>query len=87
MKKISAILLLQVCILAGRAQTTPKAVPDSVMHSVYEQVKTPYKYGLVIVPANNDKKLDCPTVFRKGNNWYMTYVIFDGRGYETWLSE
>lgn len=73
--------------MAAWAQNTKTTVPDSVMQQVYEQVKTPYKYGLVIVPADNDKKLDCPTVFRKDNNWFMTYVIFDGRGYETWLSE
>lgn len=73
--------------MAAWAQNTKTTVPDSVMQLVYEQVKTPYKYGLVIVPADNDKKLDCPTVFRKGNNWFMTYVIFNGRGYETWLSE
>ena len=34
-----------------------------------------------------------PTVYREGNKWYMTYVVYngktglDGRGYETWLAE
>ncbi|MBO9204045.1 MULTISPECIES: glycoside hydrolase family protein [Niastella] len=86
MKKSIGVILLQVCMLAAWAQTNT-TVPDKVMQRIYEQVKTPYKYGLVVVPADNGKKLDCPTVFRKGKNWYMTYVIFDGRGYETWLSE
>jgi predicted GH43/DUF377 family glycosyl hydrolase len=85
-KKSIGVILLQVCMLAAWAQTST-TVPDSVMQRIYEQVKTPYKYGLVVVPADNDKKLDCPTVFRKGKNWFMTYVIFNGRGYETWLSE
>ena len=62
LKKITVFLLLQAGIMAAWAQTTPKAVPDSVMQRVYEQVKTPYKYGLVVVPADNGKKLDCPTV-------------------------
>jgi predicted GH43/DUF377 family glycosyl hydrolase len=31
--------------------------------------------------------MDCPSVFRKGGQWYMTYIIFDGRGYETWLAQ
>jgi predicted GH43/DUF377 family glycosyl hydrolase len=31
--------------------------------------------------------MDCPTVFRRHNRWYMSYVVFDGRGYETWLAE
>jgi predicted GH43/DUF377 family glycosyl hydrolase len=57
------------------------------MQQVYEKVKTPYKYGIVMVPADHSKKIDCPSVFRKGKNWYMTYIVFDGRGYETWLAK
>jgi len=41
----------------------------------------------VMVPDNNSKKIDCPSVFRKGEAWYMTYIVFDGRGYETWLAK
>ncbi|MFC6099361.1 glycoside hydrolase family protein [Olivibacter domesticus] len=62
------------------------SVTREEMDSIYQEVKTPYKYGLVMVPPSNDKKMDCPTVFRKDNLWYMTYLIFDGRGYETWLA-
>ena len=62
-------------------------VPQTVMQQIYEEVKTPYKYGLVIAPEDASKKIDCPSVFRKGNNWYMTYIQFDGRGYETWLAK
>lgn len=68
------------------AQSTYKAVPEKVMQDIYQQVKTPYKYGMVVVPDSNSKKIDCPSVFRKGNNWYMTYILFNGRGYETWLA-
>lgn len=57
------------------------------MQEIYEQVKTPFKYGLVVTPENDTKKIDCPSVFRKGRYWYMTWIQFDGRGYETWLSE
>lgn len=66
--------------------TYAQQVPDTVMQQIYQQVKTPYKYGLVLTPSDDSKKLDCPTVFRKGDQWYMTYIVFDGRGYETWLS-
>jgi predicted GH43/DUF377 family glycosyl hydrolase len=62
-------------------------VSQDVMQHIYEEVKTPYKYGLVIVPENKSKKIDCPSVFRKGNSWYMTYIQFNGRGYETWLAK
>nr|WP_294908202.1 glycosylase [uncultured Lacibacter sp.] len=57
------------------------------MQKVYEEVKTPFKYGLVVTPENETKKIDCPSVFRKGNSWYMTYIQFDGRGYETWIAK
>ena len=66
--------------------------PD-VMQRIYDEVKTPYKYGMVVAPADNYHKIDCPTVFREGNRWLMTYVVYngkdglDGRGYETWLAE
>ncbi|HEY6505337.1 MAG TPA: glycosylase [Chitinophagaceae bacterium] len=64
-----------------------KQVPQQVMQQVYDEIKTPYKYGMVITPENDSKKIDCPSVFRKGKNWYMTYIVFDGRGYETWLAK
>lgn len=57
------------------------------MQQIYEKVKTPHKYGLVIVTGDATKKIDCPSVFRKGRYWYMTYIQFDGRGYETWLAK
>lgn len=64
-----------------------RTVAQSKMEQIYHQVKTPYKYGLVMVPENDSKKIDCPTVFRKDSTWYMSYFIFDGRGYETWLAK
>jgi predicted GH43/DUF377 family glycosyl hydrolase len=69
------------------AQNVIKEVPVKVMNQVFQEVKTPYKYGLVLVPSDDSKKADCPSIFRKGKNWYMTYLVFDGRGYETWLAE
>lgn len=66
---------------------TGNTVSEKVMEHVYEEVKTPYKYGLVMVSPDKTKKMDCPTIFRKGLDWYMTYIIYDGRGYETWLAK
>ena len=63
------------------------------MQHLYEQMKTPYKYGMAVAPKDNYHKIDCPTVFRNDGKWYMTYVVYngkdglDGRGYETWLAE
>lgn len=82
MKKTFALIIAQLLLIAAYAQ-----LPDSVMQKIYNEVKTPYKYGLVVVPENDSKKIDCPSVFRKGKNWFMTYLVFDGRGYETWLAQ
>ncbi len=78
----------------GKARiVAPQKVSQKEMQKIYEQVRTPYKYGLVIAPNNNSRKFDCPTVFRKDGSWYMTYVCYngsggtDGRGYETWLAK
>jgi predicted GH43/DUF377 family glycosyl hydrolase len=91
MKKLSIHTLLIASFLFAIADLTAQGnktqVPQPVMESIYKEVKTPHKYGLVLVPADDSKKLDCPTVFRKGNKWYMTYIQFDGRGYETWLAK
>jgi len=57
------------------------------MTKIYEEVKTPYKYGLVIAPKDDKHMADCPTVFRHNDQWYMTYLVFNGRGYETWIAQ
>ena len=68
-------------------------IEKKVMQHIYNEVRTPYKYGMVVAPTDNYHKIDCPTVFREGDKWLMTYVVYngkdglDGRGYETWLSE
>jgi predicted GH43/DUF377 family glycosyl hydrolase len=31
--------------------------------------------------------VDSPTIFRYNNRWFMTYIVFDGNGYETRLAE
>lgn len=75
-------LLLQCVVGTLRAQSVPK----EVMQKIYEEVKTPYKYGLVVLPPQKGKKVDCPTIYRFGKTWYMSYIVFDGKGYETWLA-
>ncbi|HEU4902037.1 MAG TPA: glycosylase [Flavisolibacter sp.] len=69
------------------SQAGKSTVPDQQMQAIYQEIKTPFKYGLVVVPKNDLQKVDCPTVFRKGKMWYMSYIVFDGRGYETWLAK
>ena len=62
-------------------------IPHEKMEEIYNEVKTPFKYGLILVPDSNSYKMDCPTIFRKDSKWMMTYIVFDGRGYETWLAQ
>mgnify|MGYP000916565156 CR=1 FL=1 len=82
--------LITICalltVLTDTMAQNGKTVSEEKMREVYEEIKTPYKYGLVMVPADSTQKMDCPTVFRKGRRWYMTYLVFTGRGYETWLA-
>lgn len=92
-KTLSIALSLWVGALSGFAQQT--TVPTEVMKKVYNEIKTPFKYGIAIPQPDSSHMVDCPTVFREGNTWYMTYIVFNGgsyadkngRGYETWLAE
>ena len=90
MKIMITTLVALLSMVNGFAADT---IPDATMQSIYAEVRTPYKYGLVVAPADNYHKIDCPTVFREGDKWLMTYVVYngkdgtDGRGYETWLAE
>jgi hypothetical protein len=56
------------------------------MRRIYEQVKTPHKYG-VVLKTEQGRKVDCPSVFCFGDKWYMMYIIFDGNGYETAIAD
>ncbi|MFL5741469.1 MAG: glycosylase, partial [Flavisolibacter sp.] len=84
--KFSLLFILALQISYGFSQTKSRQVSQQTMQQVYEEIKTPYKFGLVVVAESDSQKIDCPTVFKKGNSWYMTYLRFDGRGYETWLA-
>ncbi|MDO4758085.1 MAG: malectin domain-containing carbohydrate-binding protein [Rikenellaceae bacterium] len=90
MKRLLILLAAISCTLTVSAQ---RHVSQERMAEVYEEARTPYKYGLVIAPTTNKAKIDCPTVFQENGRWYMTYVLYngqgakDGRGYETWLAE
>ncbi|HEX2099320.1 MAG TPA: hypothetical protein VHF69_01580, partial [Candidatus Synoicihabitans sp.] len=63
-----------------------KTVPAEVMQRVYDEVKTPHKYG-VILQGEEGEMLDCPNVFRHDGRWYMMYVaIRHDVGYQTYLA-
>lgn len=55
------------------------------MGQIYEEVKTPCKYGIV-VRGEVGKYVDCPSIFRHQDQWYMVYVCMNKVGYETHLA-
>lgn len=68
------------------AQAVPTSVPSETMWAVYEDVKTPYRYGPVLsTPADADL-VDSPSVFRHDDRWYMVHLVFREDGYETRLA-
>lgn len=69
------------------SQELPSVVPVETMESIYDEIQTPYKYGIVLQHPDTNKMVDSPTVFREQGSWYMTYIVFDGHGYETWLAK
>lgn len=70
---------------ADAADTRPVTPED--LQRVYEEVKTPYKYGVVLQPEP-DEMFDCPNVFRYGDKWLMMYVGIKGKiGYQTYIAE
>ncbi|MCC6145351.1 MAG: glycosylase, partial [Candidatus Hydrogenedentes bacterium] len=57
-----------------------------MLEAIHQEVATPYKYG-VVLPEQDGKKVDSPSVYRHGDAWYMLYIAFDGDGYETWIAK
>lgn len=80
--RILAVIAAVTASIAVAAAASPqeRTVPQEVMEQVYQASKTPYKYGLVVAPEDNLHKTDCPTVFRHGGRWYMTYLLYSDKG-------
>lgn len=77
-----------ILLISGfKSDNTPnKEVSQETMERIYQEIKTPYKYGVVFQHPDTTKMIDSPTIFREKDFWYMTYIVFDGQGYETWLA-
>lgn len=87
LKKLLLSIWVTTLIVQCTSNKGSKIVSEEVMQSVFEEVKTPYKYGVVFRHPDSTKMIDSPTVFRENDLWYMTYIVFDGQGYETWIAE
>lgn len=66
--------------------TTHHVIAPEIMQRTYEQVKTPFKHG-VVIKGEGGRYVDCPAVFRHDGRWLMMFIAFDGKGYETRLAE
>lgn len=90
---IKIVVTISLFLAASFTGSAVNEVSEEKMHRVYEEIMTPEKFGMVLAPDRNNYKIDCPTVFREGDKWYMSYLVYngqegnDGRGYETWLAE
>jgi predicted GH43/DUF377 family glycosyl hydrolase len=70
-----------------KASGASQSIPVERMQQVYEEVKTPYKYG-VVIRGEEGQLVDCPSIFQYNKKWYMVYVsITNEIGYETFLAE
>jgi len=56
------------------------------MQQVYKEVKTPYKYGIVLRGEAN-QVVDSPSIFRRNGQWYTVYIASTKKvGCETCLA-
>jgi predicted GH43/DUF377 family glycosyl hydrolase len=71
----------------NNSKRKPVIVTKSTMKNIYNEIKTPFKYGIVFKHPDSTKLLDSPTIFFENGIWYMSYIVFDGKGYETWMAQ
>ncbi len=73
-------------IIEARAPDAANTITPEELKTIYEEVKTPFKYGIIMRPSEGHS-IDCPNVFRFEDAWYMVYVGIKGKiGYETYLA-
>ncbi|WP_221032737.1 hypothetical protein [Actomonas aquatica] len=86
-------LILTTLLNAERPPVTPfpsgggvRWVSPATMAEIYEEVKTPHKYGIVL-RGEAGELVDCANVFRHEGRWYMMFVASqNNQGYETHLA-
>lgn len=87
MKPYVFSLLAGLFLMIFQSVVQAQTVPESLMQKIYQEVKTPFKYGLVMVPESSKRMVDSPSIFRYDKSWYMSSIVFDGKGYETWMAK
>ena len=94
LRRTISILVFVVSLTGATARDVIPVLPESrlvatnTMQQIYDEVKTPFKYGVVIQGAGTNELVDCPSVFRSGNHWFMMYVAITNKvGYQTFLAQ
>ena len=86
-KTITKIFVAIALVLSTHtASFAQREVSQEKMEKVFQEIHATHKYGLVVTAPTAEQMTDSPSIFRKGDTWYMYYIIFDGRGYETWMA-
>jgi predicted GH43/DUF377 family glycosyl hydrolase len=69
------------------AKPEGRLVDTNTMQRIYDEVKTPFKYSVVLKRAGTNEFVDCPSIFRSGGHWFMMYVAITNKvGYQTFLA-
>jgi predicted GH43/DUF377 family glycosyl hydrolase len=59
-----------------------------MLAQIYDEVKTPFKYGVVLQGDDTNELVDCPSIFRRDGHWYMMFVANRNKvGYQTFLAQ
>ncbi|HEY2882694.1 MAG TPA: hypothetical protein VGJ15_09680 [Pirellulales bacterium] len=71
---------------ANESAFVDDVVSQAALDRIYAEVKTPFKYG-VVIPREGEEWIDCPSVYRFNDHWYMLYVRYTPKlGYESMLA-
>jgi predicted GH43/DUF377 family glycosyl hydrolase len=74
-------------VSAVKASPARSQVDSKTMQQVYDEVKTPFKYGVILKGETPDELVDCASLFRDGDEWFMVYVAsVNELGYQTYLA-
>lgn len=89
--RLSRRMFLGSALATGAAAFAPRSV-WAEMGEIPPDLRTPYKFNRLVVAASHQpgafdsESVDAPFVFRHGRRFYMTYIGFDGQGYQTGLA-
>lgn len=89
--RLSRRQFLGSALATGAAAFAPRRA-RAEMGEIPPDLRTPYKFNRLVVAASHQpgafdsESVDAPFVFRHGRRFYMTYIGFDGQGYQTGLA-